>query len=89
MRHNYVKHLFAATLLLFSAILGCKDGDTESKGYRISIKPSKCRSAYLNPDNALAYFSMDVQSLSDAMDLDKPDQWQELAPVQELLAVFK
>ncbi|MGB1051887.1 MAG: hypothetical protein ACPGYF_07995 [Chitinophagales bacterium] len=88
MRHNYVKHLFAATLLLFTAILGCKDGDTESEKVPESQSSLQNAAQLISANNALAYFSMDVQSLSDAMDLDKPDQWQELAPIQELLFMY-
>lgn len=85
MRHNYVKHLFAATLLLLVVIPGCKDDKSENE--KVSNSQSSIQNAnqLIPSKNALAYFYTDIQPLSDAMDLDKPSQWQELALIQELL----
>ena len=85
MRHNYVKHLFTAILLLLIVIPGCKDDKSENE--KVSNSQSSIQNAnqLIPAKNALAYFYSDIQSLSDAMDLDKPSQWQELALIQELL----
>jgi len=84
MRHTYVKHLFAATLLLLIVIPGCKDDKSENE--KVSNSQSSIQNAnqLIPAKNALAYFYTDIQSLSDAMDLDKPSQWQELALIHEL-----
>ena len=85
MRHNYVKHLFIAALLLSIIISGCKDSESENEKVRKSPSSLQSANQLIPANNALAYFYTDIQSLSDAMDLDKPSQWQELAPIQELL----
>ena len=84
MRHNYIKHLIAATLLLLIVIPGCKDDKSENE--KVSNSQSSIQNAnqLIPAKNALAYFYTDIQSLSDAMDLDKPSQWQELALIHEL-----
>ena len=85
MRHNYIKHLIATTLLLLVVIPGCKDDKLENE--KVSNSQSSIQNAnqLIPAKNALAYFYTDIQSLSDAMDLDKPSQWQELALIHELL----
>ena len=85
MRHNYVKHFFIATLFLLVVIPSCKDGESQSEKVINSQSSLQNANQLIPSKNALVYFYTDIQTLSDAMDLDKPSQWQELAPIQELL----
>ncbi|MBA99680.1 MAG: hypothetical protein CMN34_02005 [Saprospirales bacterium] len=85
MRHNYVKHFFIAALFLLVVIPSCKDGESQSEKVINSQSSLQNANQLIPSKNALVYFYTDIQTLSDAMDLDKPSQWQELAPIQELL----
>lgn len=85
MRHNYVKHFFIAILFLLVVIPSCKDGESQSEKVINSQSSLQNANQLIPSKNALVYFYTDIQTLSDAMDLDKPSQWQELAPIQELL----
>jgi len=66
---------------------GCQCSETDNKEDDSSQSSIQNANQLIPAKNALAYFYTDIQSLSGAMDLDKPSQWQELAVIQELLYI--
>jgi hypothetical protein len=66
---------------------GCQCSETDNKEDDSSQSSILNANQLIPAKNALAYFYTDIQSLSGAMDLDKPSQWQELAVIQELLYI--
>ena len=85
MRNNLITHLLATTLLLVLILPGCQCSEKDNKEDDSSQSSLQNAHQLIPAKNALAYFYTDIQSLSDAMDLNKPSRWQELAPIQELL----
>lgn len=85
MRSHLITHLLTSILLLVLILPGCQCSETDNKEDDSSQSSIQNANQLIPAKNALAYFYTDIQSLSDAMDLDKPSQWQELALIQELL----
>lgn len=85
MKNNLITHLLATTLLLVLILPGCQCSEKDNKEDDSSQSSLQNANQLIPAKNALAYFYTDIQSLSDAMDLNKPNRWQELAPIQELL----
>lgn len=87
MRNHLITHLLTSILLLVLILPGCQCSETDNKEDDSSQSSILNANQLIPAKNALAYFYTDIQSLSGAMDLDKPSQWQELAVIQELLYI--
>ena len=87
MRNHLITHLLTSILLLVLILPGCQCSETDNKEDDSSQSSIQNANQLIPAKNALAYFYTDIQSLSGAMDLDKPSQWQELAVIQELLYI--
>lgn len=87
MRNHLITHLLTSILLLVLILPGCQCRETDNKEDDSSQSSIQNANQLIPAKNALAYFYTDIQSLSGAMDLDKPSQWQELAVIQELLYI--
>jgi len=87
MRNHLITHLLTSILLLVLILPGCQCSETDNKEDDSSQSSIQNANQLIPAKNALAYFYTDIQSLSGAMDLDKPSQWQELTVIQELLYI--
>lgn len=85
MRNHLITHLLTSILLLVLILPGCQCSETDNEEDDSSQSNIQNANQLIPAKNALAFFYTDIQSLSDAMDLNKPNQWQELALIQELL----
>lgn len=87
MRNHLITHLLATTLLLVLILPGCQCGETENKDDDPAQPRIENANELIPSKDALAFFYMDIKSLSEAMEFNQPAPWREVAIIQELLAM--